>query len=250
MHTKSSVNGLSICSPVFKTARYLKLLVQSIQDQVLPEGLPYEILLGCDGGPAEDLSEALQCGKAFKKVRVFRSTVNRGKFIMENTLVTKARYSGIVFMDSDDHFCETKALSTVLDKYLPGNDIVAFSLKNYNAEGFASTECGEGDIIRAKGGNFFVYRDVFMNMNGFPAWRCRADGPFHTRAEALGYRTSLTEEVLVSRVLRPDSLLHDRIYGSGTAIRERYKVLEKEYCAEGKYIMDEMVTNSELEEVL
>lgn len=237
--------GLSFCIPVFGTADYVGKLLWSIMEQ--RGAPPFEILVGCDGDP-----KALSILKALKPLyttmRLFYDPVNRGKFITENTLASLSSYDRLVFIDSDDHLSGPDVIGTVIDKY-HNHDIIALSFINRVQHGFSRMKHEDGQIRRLAGGNFIIKRDVFLAMNGFYPWRCRADGPFHTRAGRLGYSSVITEEPVIERVMRPDSLLYCQEYGEGSEKRRNYKHLSARMVKDGIYRPDRLYTNPDLKEV-
>ncbi|MFA5428940.1 MAG: glycosyltransferase family A protein [Sulfurimonas sp.] len=237
--------GLSFCIPVYGTKDHVTRLVDSITAQTaLKNGeVNYEILLGCDGD-ADALPVLRKIREDNDRIRVFHDPVNRGKFITENTLAAVSRYSSIIFIDSDDALADTDAVTVLIHKYDGRYDITAFSFRNMRGDG---TDAGEQ---RVSGGNFMVKRSVFMAMNGFYPWRCRADGPFHTRAGRLGYTVAVTEEILISRLLREDSLLHCSAYGANSSKRREYRRMHIQNLERGEYICPVFNVNSNMVELI
>lgn len=244
--------GLSFCIPVFGTGKFVTDLVESIVKQTAltdkDRGIPYEILLGCDGDNVA-LPVLKDIKSKYPDVRLFNDPVNRGKFITENTLAQKSKYSNIVFVDSDDKLINPSVIEILVDKYVGISDIVAFAFKNKVDCSIPSLKALDGKEEYVSGGNFMVKRDVFMAMNGFPPWRCRADGPFHTRAGRLNYSVVITEEPFILRLIREGSLLHSVEYGGTSAKRKEYKREHSKDLEEGRYIRQELVTNPNLIEL-
>ncbi len=198
---------VSVIIPSYNTVTFIDECLESIKSNI-----PYEILIGVDG-----------CRDTYNFVipyesdiiKIFYFTDNVGPFVIKNTLSEAAKYSNLLFFDSDDIMNEG-TISQFFDT-IQKSDFVKLNYVNFNR-----------DKKNIKQGHIFndavigIKKDVFEKLNGFYPWKCGADTEFTKRLEHLGYKSGILEGISYYRRLHGENLTMRDETKHGSAIRNKY----------------------------
>ena len=142
--------GVSVVIPVYDRTDFLRESIESVLGQTYQN---FELILVCDGSPAETLSMTNQY-KSHPKVRVFRYKDNSGTSVRgRNRGIKEARGKYVAFLDSDD-IAEPNRLEVSVNCIKKYNaDIVYGNWRVRKEKGCANPDalCFEdGEIVRAQ----------------------------------------------------------------------------------------------------
>ena len=117
---------ISVLVPVFNSAAYLDECLQSIGNQSLPN---YEVIIVDDGSTDSSLHILKKYAKQDRRIHVIRHRGNRGSMLARKTAVYHAKGRYCCFLDPDDYFPCSNALSSMVELITTYNvDMVQFSV--------------------------------------------------------------------------------------------------------------------------
>lgn len=154
---------ISVVIPVYNVEKYLDECVQSVLSQTYEN---FELILVNDG--SKDSSGAI-CDKYAQmdpRVQVIHKA-NGGLSDARNVGTQQAKGRYIVYIDSDDYYCDRDFLKKINEKANCGYDVICYKFKKYfeaqKAFGACSFSCPDIEKIDSLAGriNEMVSRDAF-----------------------------------------------------------------------------------------
>jgi glycosyltransferase involved in cell wall biosynthesis len=175
---------LSIMMPAKNAGKTIVVAVKSVLEQVIQDGWQIELLVGVDD--CQDTLDALTPLLSDPRLKVFKSIVNVGPYIMRNSLfpLTKGTYVGS--FDADDVMLPENLFKII--SYIncdPQMDCITSVLQ------YADNKMKPQYKRKMDGNNSgAIYRrDVIETLGGWLPWKCAADLEFKIRVKAKGYKT-------------------------------------------------------------
>lgn len=208
----------SVIIPAYKATRFLRECLDSVVAQKALADGGYEILLGVDGCK-ETLFKAREIGGQYPALRMFWFPMNRGPYVVRNTLAYQARGECLVFFDSDDVMLP--GFSEWCDKHIGERGVTRF-LFRYK---FGSTFRSVGG--RGANGVFGIRADLFKGLGGFRPWPCSADTEFHIRAQHAGLASYTSGLPLFIYRKHPGCLTVRTETGGRSALRAQYHAITR-----------------------
>jgi len=214
--------GYSVIIPAYKAHNFIKKCLDSIVSQEhFMRMTEYEILVGIDGCD-RTLKELLNIQDKYPKLKLFYFMKNHGPYIVKNNLIKEAKYTKLIFFDSDDHM-KKKMVSLIDSTMRRGFDICRFRYTNYEESegekfGKTSHRIAEGVTCHSSRVHEFI--------GGFESWPCGADTDFRYRASK-HFRTLEIDTPLFFRRIHPESLTRRKDTGLLSSKRKKYiKIIE------------------------
>jgi len=202
--------GVSICITAYKTEKYIKETLDSVENQTwFKKNDNWECLIGIDG--CENTYNF--CKKIMAKYdnhfKFYMMCKNCGTYVTTNTLMTMAKYNGLIRFDSDDIMPNDFIEKIVTTK---GNcDYMQYVYKNFNGDNFSGI---------AKG-SIFMTKKVFEEYGGYRPWICAADCDLYVRM-ASNVKCLKNKHVYFMRRVHSDSLTHSSETSRCSDIRKQY----------------------------
>lgn len=156
-------------------------------------------------------------------IKIYLSYENYGLSITKNTLVSLCKNERFIFFDSDD-IPTNDLIDTVYDS-LDENDIVYYNHYFFNDGDDYNVEKNLKTIDNHyMGGTFGMYKNKFLDINGFFPWRVQSDDEFKWRTNDIKKvkKKVLNEKLFIYRI-RKDSLSKDKRTSDGGILRDTYK---------------------------
>jgi glycosyltransferase involved in cell wall biosynthesis len=211
--------GISIIIPTFDNIEYIDKTLNSIYRS--GKDLDYEILIGIDG--CEKSLNYLKNKSYPSNTKIYYFSVNKGPYLIKNTLSTLAKYDNLLFFDSDD-IMEKNMIGYCL-KSLNKYQCVKPRLRNFRIiDGIMV-----GDEKRKNWGEgvFAIHKKIFDYYNGFEGWLVAADSDFMNRLYKNKISVELTQEILVLRRLHDKGLTSRPDTGLRSELRSKYASISK-----------------------
>lgn len=245
----------SVIVPVYKSERYIRKCLDSIQNQTYSD---FEVIVIDDGSPDQAGVICDEYAKRDPRFRVFHQK-NQGINRTRNIGVEKATGKYIFWCDSDD-YVSTVWLEKVLQKFNTTEaDIVRFGTKNFGSHWISKAEiCQEKPIEQ-------LQRDAIVGRNGFgPLWNFAAsrtlwDGEHVPEKIAEdGYLTarlllkskhvvSIADVLYYHLVDNPESVTHyinQGVYFNSFAMwKFRLEICQSRFPGEISYCMPKLLSN-------
>jgi glycosyltransferase involved in cell wall biosynthesis len=249
-----SKQPISIIIPAFKASQFIEECLDSIQTQTyFRDFIDYEILLGVDY--CQETLDKLEIIKLkYPNLRIFWFDENVGPYVVKNTLVSKSECDILVFFDADDIMFDFFIDKNI--ELLKENSFVSVrgsDFKHPKKKDIEQTYNPNGAVV--------VFKQDFLNVNGYADWRCAADFDLIKRLEMSGVERITSNSVTMLRRLHEDNITSDKKIGNGTKYRNKlYKISEKrkdfklkkfvlseakELCDEVDVKVDELLKNME-----
>jgi glycosyltransferase involved in cell wall biosynthesis len=184
------MKSCAVIIAAFDCPDYINECVESVQRQLKSKDWKYDIRIGVDG-----------CKKTSRACTVphYYSPVNRGAYVMRNSLIYMRSADVFSYFDADD-IMAPNYLSLVLDKISRGSDAVVTS----------KWQCDNNmtpiNIRYQHGGAITFTRRALEAVGGFKSYRCAADSDFMNRLEMAGYKIDKINAPLYYRRLHNKSL--------------------------------------------
>lgn len=122
----------SIIIPVYNTAKYLRKCVDSVLEQAFDD---FEVVLVDDGSPDDAGKICDEYAERFCKVQVIHQK-NGGLSSARNSGLQIAQGKYVLFLDSDDYWCNSNALKNLNERIeLFDEDVILYSCDNLYPDG-------------------------------------------------------------------------------------------------------------------
>jgi len=168
---------ISVIVTAYKNTDFIEQAIDSIV--LAGKDIEFEILIGIDNCELT-LEKCLKIKSKYEKnVRFLYFLDHSGTYVIRNTLVTQAKYSKLLFFDSDDVMKESllKTVSYELDFH----KLVRYKYIVFSGE-LTNDKKNENNVQNHfHTGTFGILKNIFLNQNGFEPWICAADGEFYWR---------------------------------------------------------------------
>ena len=211
--------GISVIIPTFDNIEYIDETLTSIYNS--GKDLDYEVLIGIDG--CKKSLNYLKDKTYPSNTKIFYFNVNKGPYLIKNTLSTLAKYENLIFFDSDDMMEENMIGYCInsLNKY----QCVKPRLRNFRYVNGVMVN----DEKRKNWGEgvFAINKNVFDYHNGFEPWLVAADSDFMGRLYKNNVSVELTQEILVLRRLHEKGLTSRTDTGLRSELRSKYALISK-----------------------
>ena len=208
---KKYEEGLSICLTGYKVQDYIEETLNSIYRQTwFKTHDNWEVLLGIDGC-METLKKVREIMHRYKKLRVFMMDSNCGTYVTTNTVMSQARYNGLLRFDGDD-IMNADMVETIMREKGTA-DYVNFRLQNFGTHGI-----GRRSMIQKTCGQLWMRHELFDLVGGFLPWTCSADAEMEKRVEPF-YQRKLIKKVLMKRRIHDGNLTVRKGTNMGSPLR-------------------------------
>jgi len=235
---------VSIIITAYKNDSFLYDTLDSINKSNV--NFDYEILLGVDNCQITMDSIKNNLDKISENIKVFLFP-KVGTYVIRNSLSKISKFDNLLFVDSDDILVEDTL--TFVYENLKNYDVAKYKFAMFN---------GTFDINKVKSykkyetspaGSFGIKKNTFLEMGGFEAWSCAADGEFQWRVE-MNKKKVITKNNVGLYYRRHDSnLTVDSKTGMKSPLRLYYHSLKKEKIKNNKYGNIEKINVSEYLEI-
>ena len=201
--------GVSICMTAYKATEFIQEALNSVYNQTwFMNHDNWEVLLGIDGCQ-ETLNYIKTIMHNYKNLRVFMMDSNQGTYVTTNTLMSLARFDGLIRFDSDDVMLP-EMVETIMRK--KGDyDVVRFKMKNF----------GKNKIVNIACGQVYFKHSIFDEFGGYQPWPCNADNEFERRVYKFCKVLKLPE-ILFNRRIHDDNLTVRKETNFQSATRKKY----------------------------
>ena len=207
-------SGISVCVTAYKSKNYLKDCLDSIEHQTwFKTHDNWEVIVGVDGCQ-ETLDYLMSIAGRYRNLRVYMMDSNRGTYVTTNTIMSLAKYDGLLRFDSDDVMLPRMVEEIMLVR--KKQDIVKFMMKNFGPRNDAYIACGQ----------IYIRHTAFDEFGGYQPWVCGADSEFWKRVSKF-CRVKFIDKVLFKRRVHEGSLTTSKSTGGNSKIRERYAAIIK-----------------------
>lgn len=201
--------GISICITAYKAQKYLKETLDSVYNQTwFLNHNNWEVLLGIDG-----CEETLEYVKTimgdYKNLRVFMMDSNQGTYITTNTIMSQARYDGLIRFDSDDIMLP-EMVERIMTKRA-NYDVVRFKMQNFGKNTITNMACGQ----------IYMKHDIFDEFGGYQPWKCNADSEMEKRVHKFVNLLKI-QEVLLRRRIHDTNLTVAKDTNFQSSLRRKY----------------------------
>ena len=166
---KKYEEGVSICLTGYKVQNFVEETLDSIMEQTwFKKHNNWEILLGIDYC-YETLKKVHEIMGKYKNLRVFMMEKNMGTYVTTNTMMSLAKYNGLIRFDCDDIMLPEMVEKIMQEK---GNcDLVRFKMKNFGLRNSIEEACGQ----------IWLKHEIFDHYGGYIPWLCSGDAKFNIR---------------------------------------------------------------------
>lgn len=189
-------DGVSICITAYKAKEFIKETLDSVEKQTwFKTHNNWEILVGIDGCQ-ETLEYVQSIMSNYKNLRVFMMTSNKGTYITTNTIMSLAKYNGLIRFDSDDIMLPDLVETIMKEK--GDAEFVNFKMENFG-------KSGKRRGISPAGGQIWVSHKIFDKFGGYMPWTCSADTEFEMRMKKFT-KHKMIQKVLMRRRLHSNNL--------------------------------------------
>lgn len=209
INDESYKSGISICITAYKAKDYIKDTLDSIAKQTWFKNHDnWEVIVGID-----NCSETLNYMKSimgnYKNLRVFMMDSNKGTYVTTNTIMSIAKYDGLIRFDADDLMLPNMVEEIMKNR--KGQDVVRFKMKNF----------GMNKDVSFATGQIYVRHTVFDEYGGYRPWLCAADTDFKKRLTPF-VRVKMLNSILMRRRVHEESLTRDKKTDKNSKIRVEY----------------------------
>ena len=223
---------------------FLYETLDSISESKL--SLDYEILLGVDNCQITMDSIKENIDKISEKVKIFLFP-KVGTYVIRNTLANISKFDDLLFVDSDDILVDD-TLNFVIEN-LKNYDIVKYKFAMFSGNFNIDKAQTYKKYETSPAGSFAIKKNIFLEMGGFEAWSCAADGEFQWRVE-MNKKKVITKNNIGLYYRRHNSnLTVDSKTGMKSPLRMYYHSLKKEKIKNQKYHNIEKINISEYLEI-
>lgn len=229
---KKYESGISICITAYKAKAFIKETLDSIAAQTwFKYHDNWEVIVGVDGCK-ETLKYLKAIMKNYKNLRVVMMNSNKGTYVTTNTIMSLAKYDGLIRFDSDDIMCPDMVYEIM--KSRKEKDVLRLKMKNF----------GMIDTERYAVGQIYVRHTFFDEFGGYKAWPCSGDSDFLKRVVNFA-RVGYINKVLLLRRVHEGSLTTSKETGWKSETRKKYKdMVRRVRPASKESAIITMITNS------
>lgn len=202
-------SGISVCITAYKAVEFIRETLDSVAAQTwFKDHDNWEIIVGVDG--CRETLEYLKTIKGnYKNLVVLMMNSNRGTYVTSNTIMSTAKYDGLIRFDSDDIMCPD--LVSEVMKNRAGADIIRLKVKNFGGNDKELYACGE----------IYVRHTFFDEFGGYKDWPCGGDSDFLKRTVNYARTVSL-DKILIHRRVHQQSLTMSKKTGWKSVVRKKY----------------------------
>lgn len=202
-------SGVSICITAYKAKDFIKETLDSIAAQTWFKNHDnWEVIVGIDNCH-ETLAYLKTIMGNYKNLRVFMMDSNKGTYVTTNTIMSIAKYDGLIRFDADDIMLPNM-VETIM-KNRGGQGAVRFRMKNF----------GMNTDVSFAMGQIYVKHTVFDEFGGYKPWVCAADTDFKRRIEKFT-KIKILSDVLMRRRVHQESLTRNKKTDKNSAVRMKY----------------------------
>ena len=203
-------SGISVCITAYKAKEFIKETLDSVAAQTwFKTHDNWEIIVGVDGCQ-ETLDYLKTIMGGYKNLRVLMMNTNKGTYVTSNTIISAAKYDGVIRFDSDDIMLPN--LVEEVMKVRKGKDLIRLKVRNFGGSTKELYACGE----------IYVRHTFFDEFGGYKAWPCGGDSDFLKRVVKFA-RTRNIEKVVILRRVHAESLTMSKKTGWKSDVRRKYE---------------------------
>lgn len=204
---KKYPEGVSVCLTGYKAQDYVEETLNSIKAQTwFKTHDNWEMIVGVDGCPQTLEKVKSIMGKYGPHLRVLYMESNCGTYVATNTVMSQAKYEGLIRFDCDDIMLP-EMVETIM-KEGAGADIVNFQLINFGKRSGINKACGQ----------VFIRHSFFDRIGGYLPWTCSADSELECRVKGLA-KTKFIKKVLLRRRVYGGNLTSKKETGYRSTLR-------------------------------
>ncbi len=202
-------SGISVCITAYKAKDYIKETLDSVANQTwFKTHNNWEVIVGVDNCQ-ETLSYLKSIMGEYKNLKVYMMDSNKGTYVTTNTIMSIAKYDGLIRFDADDVMLPNMVEEIM--KYRKGQDVIRFKMKNFGLNSDVSIATGQ----------IYVRHTTFDEFGGYRPWICAADTDFKKRLGAFT-RVKVLNKILMRRRVHEASLTKSKKTDGKSKIREEY----------------------------
>jgi len=196
----------AIIIPTYKSEKYIKQCILSIQNQAIPEGWEIDIRIGVDG-----------CEQTAREIKIpyYFSAENVGAYVMRNSLISLSPADCYMLFDSDDVML-SNYISETLKKIDIGHDVIMTAKINCD-EYLRPLQSSKVEY----GGAITFTQKVIDKIGGFYSARCAADSDYLDRIKLYGFNIYEIRIPLYLRRKHSESLTRKPDTGMGSEYRRK-----------------------------
>lgn len=170
---KKYPEGVSVCLTAYKAQDFIEETLNSIANQTwFKTHNNWEIIVGIDGCHAT-LEKVKAIMKKYKNLRVLMMASNCGTYVTTNTVMSQAKYDGLIRFDSDD-IMYPGMVETIMKEKDDAN-FVNFQLTNFGKRSGTNKACGQ----------VYMKHTLFDKVGGYLPWTCSADSELEMRIRGI-----------------------------------------------------------------
>lgn len=189
--------GVSICLTGYKAQDFVEETLDSIAKQTwFKTHDNWEIIVGVDGCQ-DTLNKVKSIMKKYKNLRVLMMASNCGTYVTTNTVMSQAKYDGLIRFDCDDIMLPDLVETIMKERGVA--DFVNFQLTNFGKRSGTNKACGQ----------VYMKHSLFDDIGGYLPWTCSADSELETRVKGIA-KVKYIKKTLMRR----------RVYGGNLTSRK------------------------------
>ena len=204
-------SGISVCITAYKAKEFIKETLDSVAAQTwFKTHDNWEILVGVDGCK-ETLDYLKTIMGNYSNLRVFMMSSNQGTYVTTNTIMSLAKYDGLIRFDSDDIMLPEMVETIMKEKG-------SAEFVNFKMENFGKNNHRKG--VMQAGGQVYVSHKAFDKFGGYLPWTCSADTEFEMRMRKF-VNSKMIAKVLMRRRLHSNNLTVAKATNFSSEIRKK-----------------------------
>ena len=205
---KKYEEGVSICLTGYYVQNFVEETLESIRKQTWFKNHDnWEILLGIDYC-YETLKKVHEIMGKYKNLRVFMMKRNMGTYVTTNTMMSIAKYNGLIRFDCDDNMRPDMVESIMKEKGKA--DLVMFKMQNFGGRKNIENACGQ----------IWVKHETFDKFGGYMPWSCSADAEFNKRLSRFVKKVKI-DKVLLDRRIHSNNLTVAKTTNFSSPVRKK-----------------------------
>ena len=202
-------SGISVCITAYKAKEFIKETLDSVAAQTwFKTHDNWEVIVGVDGC-RETLEYLTGIADNYRNLNIYMMDSNKGTYVTTNTIMSLARYDGLIRFDSDDLMLPrmVEKIMAIRKRY----DVIKFKMRNFGSRDDAYVACGQ----------IYMRHTTFDEFGGYKPWVCGADSDFFKRVSKF-VRVKVMDDILFNRRVHDGSLTTSKSTGGGSSTRRKY----------------------------
>lgn len=225
---KKYEEGVSVCLTAYNAQDFIEETLDSIEKQTwFKKHDNWEVILGIDGC-MDTLKKVRSIMKKYRNLRVLMMNSNCGTYVTTNTVMSEAKYSGLIRFDSDDIMMPDLVESIMERK--GDSDLLNFKFEYFGQKKGSAKSCGQ----------VWMKHSVFDKFGGYLPWTCSADSDIECRIRKFCVLKTLGK-VLFRRRIHGNNLTTKNETSTRSTLRQMNLRYSAHSVAQMKTIQDAVV---------